>query len=176
VPGHTSAAPPCSAGDELTALDDEPAERAPPRERIWVSDLHALWEVDVPEAPELATFRREDKLRRAETTASAFDRLEALGPVIVEARVADDLLIGKSLILAPRTRAGAGRAVRGQGVDAGRAVIGMDGAQGHRLAARFGDGINTFGQGVARAAGARRGVGHPGDDILASGRMCLPYS
>ena len=77
-----------------------PASVDPARAIAWLKDLRSLWEVDLPEAPERATVRREYELRRAEATASAFERLEALGPVIVEARIADDLLIGKSLILA----------------------------------------------------------------------------
>ena len=72
----------------------------PARAIAWLEDLRSLWEVDLPEKPEHATVRREYELRRAEATASAFDRLEVLGPVIVEAKVADDLLIGRSLVLA----------------------------------------------------------------------------
>ncbi|MHB8958465.1 MAG: recombinase family protein [Candidatus Limnocylindrales bacterium] len=72
----------------------------PARAFAWLEDLRSLWEIDLPEAPEHAVARREYELRRAEATASAFERLEALGPVIVEAKVADDLLIGRSLILA----------------------------------------------------------------------------
>ena len=55
---------------------------------------------NLPEAPGHTAVRREYEVRRAEATASAFDQLEVLGPVIVEAKVADDLLIGKSLVLA----------------------------------------------------------------------------
>ena len=66
----------------------------------WLEDLRSIWEVELPEAAEHSTVRREYELQRAEATASAFDRLEALGPVIVEAKVADDLLIGKSLVRA----------------------------------------------------------------------------
>ena len=72
----------------------------PARALAWLEDLRSLWEVELPEAPEHGATRREYKLRRAEATASAFDRVEALGPVIVEAKVADDLLIGRSLVLA----------------------------------------------------------------------------
>jgi hypothetical protein len=77
-----------------------PGSVDPARAIAWLEDLRSLWEVDLPEASEHAIVRREYELRRAEATASAFERLEALGPVIVEAKVADDLLIGKSLILA----------------------------------------------------------------------------
>jgi hypothetical protein len=45
-----------------------------------------------------ATTRREYEVRRAEATGTAFERLEVLGPVIVEAKVAEDLLAGRALI------------------------------------------------------------------------------
>jgi hypothetical protein len=77
-----------------------PGSVDPARAIAWLEDLRSLWEVDQPEVPEHAAVRREYELRRAEATASAFDRLEVLGPVIVEAKVADDLLIGRSLVLA----------------------------------------------------------------------------
>ena len=77
-----------------------PGSVDPARALAWLEDLRSLWEVELPEAPEHGATRREYELRRAEATASAFDRLEALGPVIVEAKVADDLLIGRSLVLA----------------------------------------------------------------------------
>ena len=77
-----------------------PGSVDPARALAWPEDLRSLWEVELPEATEHGATRREYELRRAEATASAFDRLEALGPVIVEAKVADDLLIGRSLVLA----------------------------------------------------------------------------
>jgi hypothetical protein len=77
-----------------------PGSVDPARALAWLEDLRSLWEVELPEAPEHGATRREYELRRAEATASAFDRLEAPGPVIVEAKVADDLLIGRSLVLA----------------------------------------------------------------------------
>ena len=77
-----------------------PGSVDPARAIAWLEDLRSLWDVDLPEAPGHGTIRREYELRRAEATASAFDRLEVLGPVIVEAKVVDDLLIGKSLVLA----------------------------------------------------------------------------
>ena len=77
-----------------------PGSLDPTRAIAWLEDLRSLWEADLPEAPEHAATRREYELRRAEATASAFERLEVLGPVIVEAKVADDLLIGRSLVLA----------------------------------------------------------------------------
>ena len=59
-----------------------PGSVDPARALPWLENLRSLWEVDLPEAPEHATVRREYELRRAEATASAFDRLEVLGPVI----------------------------------------------------------------------------------------------
>lgn len=70
----------------------------PARALASLDDLRALWEVELPERPEHAGTRREYELRRAEATATAFERLEVLGPVIVEARVAEDLLAGRALV------------------------------------------------------------------------------
>ena len=70
----------------------------PARALAWLDDLRSLWEVDLPERPEHASTRREYELRRAEATATAFERLEVLGPVIVEAKVAEDLLAGRALV------------------------------------------------------------------------------
>ncbi len=70
----------------------------PARALAWLDDLRSLWEVELPERPERAGARREYELRRAEATAAAFERLEVLGPVIVEARVAEDLLAGRALV------------------------------------------------------------------------------
>ena len=86
--------------DEARQPRPSPGSVDPARALAWLEDLRSLWEVELPEAPEHGATRREYELRRAEATASAFDRLEALGPVIVEAKVADDLLIGRSLVLA----------------------------------------------------------------------------
>ena len=66
----------------------------PARALAWLDDLRSLWEVEVPERPEHAATRREYEVRRTEATAAAFERLEVLGPVIVEAKVAEDLLAG----------------------------------------------------------------------------------
>jgi hypothetical protein len=70
----------------------------PTRALAWLDDLRSLWEVELPEQPEHAATRREYEVRRAQATATAFERLEVLGPVIVEAKVAEDLLAGRALI------------------------------------------------------------------------------
>jgi hypothetical protein len=70
----------------------------PARALAWLDDLRSLWEIELPERPEHAATRREYEVRRAEATAAAFERLEVLGPVIVEAKVAEDLLAGRALI------------------------------------------------------------------------------
>jgi hypothetical protein len=51
-----------------------------------VDDLRSLWEVELPEQPEHVATRRDCEVRRAQATAPAFERLEVLGPVIVEAK------------------------------------------------------------------------------------------
>jgi hypothetical protein len=61
--------------------------------------LRSLWDVELPEQPEHQRVRREYELRRAEATAAGFARLEALGPVIVEAKLSEDPLAGRSLAL-----------------------------------------------------------------------------
>ncbi len=86
--------------DDARQPRPSPGSVDPARAIAWLEDLRSLWEVELPEASEHGTTRREYELRRAEATASAFDQLEVLGPVIVEAKVADDLLIGRSLVLA----------------------------------------------------------------------------
>ena len=53
----------------------------------------------LPEAPDDREVRREYELRRAEATAIAFDRLEVLGPDIVEAKLSEDPVTGASLAL-----------------------------------------------------------------------------
>ncbi|HEY3544573.1 MAG TPA: recombinase family protein, partial [Propionicimonas sp.] len=70
----------------------------PARAIAWIDDLRLLWEVELPERAEHAATRREYEVRRAEATGTAFERLEVLGPVIVEAKVAEDLLAGRALI------------------------------------------------------------------------------
>ncbi len=61
--------------------------------------MRSLWDVELPEQPEHQPIRREYELRRAEATAAGFARLEALGPVIVEAKLSEDSLAGRSLAL-----------------------------------------------------------------------------
>ena len=68
------------------------------RALAWLDDLRSLWEVEPPALPGRDAARRDYELRRAEATAAAFERLEVLGPVIVEAKVADDLLAGRALV------------------------------------------------------------------------------
>ena len=71
-------------------------KRRSSRALAWLDDLRSLWEVEPPDLPEHAGTRREYELRRPEATAAAFERLEVLGPVIVEAKVAEDLLAGRA--------------------------------------------------------------------------------
>jgi hypothetical protein len=63
-----------------------------------IDDLRSLWEAELPDSLLHAATRRDFEQRRAEATATAFERLEVLGPVIVEAKVAEDLLAGRALI------------------------------------------------------------------------------
>ena len=70
----------------------------PHRAMAWIDDLRSLWEAELPDSLLHAATRRDFEQRRAEATATAFERLEVLGPVIVEAKVAEDLLAGRALI------------------------------------------------------------------------------
>ena len=60
---------------------------------------HEPWDVELPESPEHHDVRHEYELRRAQATAAGFERLEVLGPVIVEAKVSADPMAGASLAL-----------------------------------------------------------------------------
>ena len=71
----------------------------PKRALGYLDDLRSLWDVELPESPEHKDVRREYELRRAQATAAAFERLEVLGPVIVEAKVSADPMAGASLAL-----------------------------------------------------------------------------
>jgi hypothetical protein len=71
----------------------------PGRAIAYLDDLRSLWDAEFPDAPDHGGIRREYELRRARATAVAFDRLEALGPVIVEAKLSEDPLAGASLAL-----------------------------------------------------------------------------
>jgi hypothetical protein len=53
----------------------------------------------LPEQPEHQRARREYELRRAQATAAGFERLEVLGPLIVEAKLSEDPLAGPPLAL-----------------------------------------------------------------------------
>jgi hypothetical protein len=59
-----------------------------------VLDRVAFIEIDLPEQPRHQHARRESELQHAEATTAAFERLEVLGPVIVEVRLSEDLLAG----------------------------------------------------------------------------------
>ena len=71
-----------------------PAQGTPavdPRRALgYLEDLRSAWDVELPLALEHATVRDEYERRRAEATAAAFERLEALGPLIVEVQLAQD--------------------------------------------------------------------------------------
>jgi hypothetical protein len=57
------------------------------------------WDVELPESPEYKDVRHEYELRRAQATAAGFERVEVLGPLIVEAKVSADPMAGASLAL-----------------------------------------------------------------------------
>ena len=71
----------------------------PKRALGYLKDLRSLWDVDLPVSPEHKDVRREYERRRAQATAAGFERLEVLGPVIVEAKVSADPMAGASLAL-----------------------------------------------------------------------------
>ena len=71
----------------------------PGRVVAYLDDLRSLWDAELPDAPDHGGIRREYELRRAEATAVAFERLEALGPVIVEAKLSEDPVAGASLAM-----------------------------------------------------------------------------
>jgi hypothetical protein len=71
----------------------------PKRALAYLADLCSLWDVELPESPEHQIVRREYELRRAQATAAGFERLEVLGPVIVEAKISADPMAGTSLAL-----------------------------------------------------------------------------
>ena len=71
----------------------------PKRALVYLDDLRSLWDVELPESPEHQDVRHEYELRRAQATAAGFERLEVLGPVIVEAKVSADPMAGASLAL-----------------------------------------------------------------------------
>ena len=76
----------------------------PARAFAYLDDLRSLWEIDLPEQPRHQHVRREYELRRAEATTAAFERLEVLGPVIVEVKLSEDLLAGRTLALSLKPR------------------------------------------------------------------------
>jgi hypothetical protein len=59
----------------------------------------ALWDAELPESPEHHGVRLEYERRRAQVAAAGFERLEVLGPVIVEAKLSADPMAGASLAL-----------------------------------------------------------------------------
>ena len=71
----------------------------PKRALGYLDDLRSLWDAELPESPEHQHVRHEYELRRAQATAAGFERLEVLGPVIVEAKVSVDPMAGASLAL-----------------------------------------------------------------------------
>jgi hypothetical protein len=83
------------------ATRPEPAVHTvdPKRALGYLDDLRSLWDVELPESPEHQDIRREYELRRAQATAAGFERLEVLGPVIVEAKGSADPMAGASLAL-----------------------------------------------------------------------------
>jgi predicted metal-dependent hydrolase len=70
----------------------------------YLDDLRSLWENDLPEQPRHQHVRREYELGRAEATTAAFERLEALGPVIVEVKLTEDLLASRTLAMSLRPK------------------------------------------------------------------------
>lgn len=76
----------------------------PAKAFAYLDDLRSLWEIDLPEQPRHQHPRREYELRRAEATTAAFERLEVLGPVIVEVKLSEDLLAARTLALSLKPR------------------------------------------------------------------------
>ena len=76
----------------------------PAKAFAYLDDLRSLWEIDLPEQPRHQHVRREYELRRAEATTAAFERLEVLGPVIVEVKLSENLLAGRTLALSLKPR------------------------------------------------------------------------
>ena len=66
----------------------------PKRALGYLDDLRSLWDVELPESPEHQDVRHEYERRRAQATAAGFERLEVLGPVIVEAKLSADPMGG----------------------------------------------------------------------------------
>jgi hypothetical protein len=79
----------------------EPAAHSvdPKRALGYLADLRSSWDVELPESREHQGVRHEYERRRALATAAGFERLEVLGPVIVEAKVPADPMAGASLAL-----------------------------------------------------------------------------
>ena len=71
----------------------------PKRALGYLNDLRSLWDVELPESPEHQGVRLEYERRRAQATAAGFERLEVLGPVIVETKLSADPMAGASLAL-----------------------------------------------------------------------------
>jgi hypothetical protein len=71
----------------------------PTRALRYLADLRSLWDVELPESLDHRCVRHEYELRRAQATAAGFERLEVLGPVIVEVKVSADPMAGASLAL-----------------------------------------------------------------------------
>ncbi len=85
---------------EAARRPESAAQTVDPKRALgYLDDLRSLWDAELPESPEHHEVRREYELRRAQATAAGFDRLEVLGPVIVEAKLSDDPMAGASLAL-----------------------------------------------------------------------------
>ena len=84
---------------ELKAAKTFRSPVTPERALGYLDDLRSLWDVELPESPEHKDVRHEYELRRAQATAAGFERLEVLGPVIVEAKVSADPMAGATLAL-----------------------------------------------------------------------------
>jgi len=85
---------------EAARRPESAAQTVDPKRALgYLNDLRSLWDVELPESPEHQDVRHEYERRRAQATAAGFERLEVLGPVIVEVKLSADPMAGASLAL-----------------------------------------------------------------------------
>ena len=85
---------------EAARRPESAAQTVDPKRALgYLDDLRSLWDAELPESPEHEVIRHEYELRRAQATAAGFERLQVLGPVIVEAKLSEEPMAGASLAL-----------------------------------------------------------------------------
>jgi len=85
---------------EAAQRPESAAQTVDPKRALgYLDDLRSLWNMEQPESPEHQDVRHEYERQRAQATAAGFERLEVLGPVIVEAKPSADPMAGASLAL-----------------------------------------------------------------------------